>query len=464
MSQQLVVGIPPAVLKLQQEGLLERSFHDGLFPALLFRGEAEVDTWPEHAGTEMLFTRPGLMAPVTEPIAPGTDPQSQTVPYEQWVAQLVRYANSIDTHIPTSVTANGDLFLRNIHQLGLNAGQSVNRIVRNALFVPYLSGSTNMIAAGGSTDDTIRVAALNGFTDVVLTANVRPVPVSSSSPLPITIKNSGGDIAVNVVGFEADDPTDPNGPGTLFLDAALGATVAIRTPVLSANRPIIIRAGGGFSVDAISSSDVLQLQDIINAVQKLRKQNVMPHEDGFFHDHVPTEGEAQLFTDQVVQRLNTSRPDDVYYQEAFIGTMAGCVHYSNNECPDSDNSGTLVSTGTSSFYSRGIGAETINAAGVRIGRLIITGRGVLQERWMDENKYLTEAGVTGKVGDFQIVNMGIQVDTDRVQLKLRAPLNKLMDEVSATWAATTSFAAPTDIASGGPQRYKRAICVEFAIE
>ena len=40
----LVLGVPPQVLRLVQEGLLERSFHDGLFPALMYRGEAQEET------------------------------------------------------------------------------------------------------------------------------------------------------------------------------------------------------------------------------------------------------------------------------------------------------------------------------------------------------------------------------------------------------------------------------------
>lgn len=466
MSQTgIVVGVPPAISNLQQDNLLERAFHDGLFPNMIFRGEAEADEWPEHAGTEMLFTRPGLMAPVTKPLAPGADPDPQNVSYEQWVARLFRYGNSIDTHMPTSVTANGDLFVRNIHQLGLNAAQSMNRVTRNSLYQPYLGGSTNMIAAAGSGDTQIQVAAVNGFTDVVLIATtVRPVPVSSVTPLPITIKNAGADINVNVIGYALANPNDPFGPGTLFLDAAVGVSVASRTPVLSSARPNIARAGGGFSVDAISASDVLQLQDFINLVNNsMRRNNVMPHEDGFYHVHIPPEGSAQLFTDQVMQRLNTGLPDGAYYQTAFVGTMANCVFMSDNECPDNTNSGALTPTTGLAVYAEDIGAEVVNNTGVRIGRAIVTGRGCLQERWLNEKAFVTEAGVTGKIGEFSTMNNGLAIETLRTQLILRAPINRTMDRIAATWTTTTSFAAPSDISSGGPQRYKRAVVVEFAL-
>ena len=69
----LVLGIPPSVLKLVQEGLLERAFHDGLFPALQYRAEAIVDEWPANTGQELVYSRPGLLAPVVKSLTPGND-------------------------------------------------------------------------------------------------------------------------------------------------------------------------------------------------------------------------------------------------------------------------------------------------------------------------------------------------------------------------------------------------------
>lgn len=462
MAPNLVLGIPPAIVNLVQEGLLERAFHDGLFPALQYRNEADDEEWDAHTGTSIFMSKPGLLAPVTKPLVPGADPIPQAVAYEQWEARLDRYAGTIDTHIPTSAVSNTDQFLRNIHQLGLQAGQSLNRIPRNALFRAYLSGQTLTIAAALNTDTQIRVASCNGFLDVVNKGlNVRPSPVSSSSPLAITIVGIAG--TVSVVGCLPDDPDDPYGPGTLLLAAALGAGVAARTPVLSSAAPRIIRSGGASSVDGITANDTFTLQDVINAVNKLRRNNVPPHEDGYYHVHINTDGNTQVFQDPAFQRLNTALPDHVYYQEAFIGTIAGCAFFLNTESPDWTNSGARVATSANSFYSSDVGAETTNASGVNIGRIIVTGRGALYERWLDEKKhYVTEAGITGKQGDFQIVNAGVEVETEHVRLILRAPLNRLQDVVAASWSATTCFPVPTDVTSGGGERYKRAVVIEHA--
>ncbi len=458
----LVLGVPPAIIELVQQGLLERAFHDGLVPAFLYRAEAAFEEWPANTGTEIFMTRPGLLTPVTKPVAAGVDPLPQVVSYEQWGATLGRYCSTIDTNIPTSVVSNGDQFLRNIHMLGIQAGQSLNRIPRNALFQSYLGGQTCLIAATGSGDTQIRVASLNGFTDVVTKGrNVRPRAVSTTSPLSITIVGITG--PRNVIGFEPDNPDDLNGPGTLLLDAACGAVASIRAPVTSVAAPLIIRSGGGASVDAIGSGDTFVLQDCINATSRLRKNNVPPHEDGYYHAHISNDANAQVFTDPALQRALTALPDSPYYQNAFIGTMGGIAFFLNNESPESTNAGAMTLTGTNATYSEDIGGETINEGGVGIGRILVTGRGALIERGLDEKAYVTEAGITGKVGEFQIVNNGIGIETNGVRLILRAPINRLQDEVSATWSISTSFPVPSDVTSGGPQRFKRAIIIEHSL-
>lgn len=461
----LVVGIPASVLNLVQQGLLERAFHDGLYPNLQYRAEAQYEEWATNTGTEIFMSRPGLLPPIVRPLQPGVDPQPQTVAYEQWSARLERFAGTIDTHIPTSVVSNADQFLRNIMQLGLQAGQSLNRIPRNQLFRTYLSGQTVTTASVLIGAQAIPVASLNGFRDVVIKGtNVRPSPVSSSTPLAITINPEGVNISANVTGYDADDPEDLDGPGVLYLAAPLPSALATaRLSVLSSARPTVIRSGGGTSVDAIAANDFFVVQNAIDAANYLRKQNVPPHEDGFYHAHINTDGNSQAFLDTAFRQLNQTQVDASYYQEGFIGTGGGCMFFLNTESPDVDNSGALVSTGTNARYASDIGAEVVNESGVRIGRILITGRGCMYEKGLDESNYVTEAGVTGKIGEFQIVNAGIAVQTERIRLILRAPMNRLMDQVAATWSITTSFPVPSDVTSGGPQRFKRAVIIEHAL-
>jgi hypothetical protein len=208
----------------------------------------------------------------------------------------------------------------------------------------------------------------------------------------------------------------------------------------------------------------LSLQDIINAAALLRQQNVQPHEDGFYYAHISPEANAQMFADPVFQRLNTALPSHVIYSQGFIGYMSGILFKLNSESPAWQNSGVRVATGTNAFYSTEVGAETTNASGVNVGRMIVTGKGSVYERWLNEEAYVSEAGLTGKQGDFNVVNNGVSITTDRIRLILRAPVNRLQDQVAATWSITTSFPVPSDVtATSGLERYKRAVVVEHAI-
>ena len=61
----ITLAIPPTISNLQQKGLIERAFHDGLFPNLAYRAEAMPEEWPANTGTQQFMTRPGLLAPIT---------------------------------------------------------------------------------------------------------------------------------------------------------------------------------------------------------------------------------------------------------------------------------------------------------------------------------------------------------------------------------------------------------------
>jgi len=460
----VLLNVPTTAIELQQQGYLERAFHDGLYPNLAFRAEAMPEEWPANSGEEAFMTRAGLLKPNVKPLAPGSEPQGQVVPFEQWVARLAQFADSVDTHMPTATTSNANKLLRNIHQLGLQAGQSVNRLARDSLFQAYLSGQTVLLVAGTAADTSLRVCACNGFTDVVIPGgNVRPQPVSPAYPLPITVGSGASAQTNTVIGCIPDNAADPLGPGTLVLGTALASSAAIRSTVKSAYAPRIVRSAAGDNVDAIGAGDVLTLQQCINAVAFMRRANVQPHADGFYHAHISPMANAQLFADPVFQRLNQSLPEHVIYKQGFVGTISGILFYMNTESPEGYNSGDLTATTTSGVYASELGAEVTNGNGVAIGRTLITGKGSIYERYLDEGAYVTEAGTTGKIGVFDITNNNISILTERIRMILRAPVDKLQQVVTTSWSITTSFPVPSDITSpSGSERYKRAIVLEAA--
>ena len=452
------------MLSLIQTGLIERAFHDALFPALLYRAEATREEWQGNIGVQIFESRAGLINTNTTPLVAGTDPTPKTVPYEQWVAQILRYADSVDIHMPTAAVANSDLFVRTIQQLGLQAGQSINSLARDGLFQSYLSGQTVSTAATLTTDTQIQVAAVNGFIDVVA-PNVRPTPVSASNPLSITIGVGAAAVVKQVIGYTLANPNDPIGPGALLLSATVGTAFAARTAVVSSVAPNIVRSGGGASIDSLGPSDTLVLQDVFNAVASLRRDNVRPHADGLYHAHLSADANAQMFADPVWQRLFTARPDSDQYQEGFIGSIGGVGFFLNTQSPDYSNLSTAVSgTDANALYASEIGAEVKNTGGVNVNRTLITGQGAIYEKSLDEMKFISEAGVTGKIGEFSVVNNGLAIATEGIRLYLRAPLDRLGDLVSATWSISTCFPIPSDVtALGTTRRFRRSVVIESAL-
>lgn len=456
----------PEIRALVQENILERAFHDALFPRLLFRGEAMPQLFPANVGDSMVFTGVGLVKPKMKPLQPGTDPLPSSYQAEQWTATLQQYADSIDTHMPTSIVAIANLFLRNAHQLGMSAGQAMNRVVRDRMYNAAESGWTVADGAQAAVT-TIRVKRLNGFTrarrpDLPAGSAVRFDTVSTNNPLPITILDTTGPatpVARQVVSYSPDTAGDEVGPGTITITGG-AVTVADRAYIYSYDRSYIVRVGGGNSVDSIGSADLLKLSDIRAAVARFWQQNVPEHSDGRFHCHLDPTSQAQVFGDAEWQRLLTSLPDYYMYRQFALGELLNTVFFRNSECPVPETvEGGLTATFTQDdpfapeLYNNGV------PTGVVVHRALFTGQGGIMEYYQDLAGLITDAGITGKVGEPRITNNSIEVFTDRIQLILRSPLNRLQDLVSTSWKFIGDWPVRTDATTGDQARYKRFVSV-----
>ncbi len=454
----------PDIRALVQQNMLERAFHDALFPRLLYRSEAAPQIWAANVGDTQIFTGKGLMPVNMAPLVPGQDPVPQSYQTEQWTSTVNQYAGTIDTAMPTSIVAIANLFLTNAQQLGLQAGQSMNRITRDRMFNAALSGNT--VTDGAQSGVTaLAVKRLNGFTTArnPNLANGSPVtfaPVSASNPLTITIQTSSTVMTRTVTGFTSNVAGDEVGPGTLTLTGG-AVTVNDRGYVISSDASAEQFVGGGSQVDAIAPNDILQIQDCLGAVSQLRQNNVPPHGDGQYHAHLDPIAESEIFADPAFQRLNTAIPDYYMYRDFAIGALLGAIFVRNTESPQVStvypNNGTYSSQDpfAGELYSNG-------TTGTPLHYTLFTGQGGILEYYQDPAWLLTEAGVTGKVGEFQIDNNGIEVYTDRIQLVIRAPLNRLQDLVSTSWRFLGDWPVRTDASTGGTARYKRFVAVVSA--
>lgn len=451
----IIPSAPASLDAIIQDRTLERMFHDSLFPGLLYRMEAPAERWEANLGETKVFTRRGLHPVNVRAVAAGSDPLPRTSRFEQWEVLADQYADREDTNMAVSRTALASLFMSNAKNLGLQAAQTLNRLVRNRLYCAYTGGHT--VVATAATSASQEVASLNGFTKVVV--NGKPVDVSVANPLAITVNG----VANTVVGFSAADPDIPFGRGTLTLGTSI--TTLEGQVVLASNRPSIIRVGGGLSVDSIASTDVLNLAAVRLAVATLSRNNVPTHSDGYYHVHVDPLAQNSIYDDNEFQRLNEGLVKENPYLQFAIGKLVNGVWYENKESPANDNVGTLQQSRATAGAQLGeeIFAEVTNAASVPIFRTIVTGGGAIQEHYIDESEYLSEAGTQGKQGNFYLTNNSLIIPCERIRYIIRAPQDALQQQVTQSWSFSGDWGIPSDVFGGrGNARFKRAIVIEHA--
>lgn len=450
-----------------QRRILARIFHDALYPALLYRGDVVVDKWEANVGDRMVFTRSSLLSVDTDPLTPGTDPESENEDFEQWEVVAAQYGKSSEVNMAVSRTALANLFLRKAKTLGLNAGQTLNRLVRNRLYCAYTGGHS--IANAGAVGVTVEVSSINGFTQQLDPNSGQLQPVSANNPKAVRI--NGVAVLQNVIGAAPEDPAFPFGAGTLTFDAA--PTIAAGDTIDADDAAFVVRAGNAQSVDALAPTSTLTFADVRRAVTQLRNNRVQVHPDGFYHFHLSPDHENQLFSDNEFQRANETNYGDAPYQNFAVGRALGCIFYTNSESPSLDPSGTRGNVGplqqsrpagaAQALLGKEIYAEVRNAAGVNIERSILTGEGSVYEKYIDEMEYLSEAGVQGKVGGFSVSNNGIDIPLERIRYIIRAPQDKLQQQVSQTWSWTGDYGIPSDFFGGrSTARFKRAVVLESA--
>lgn len=458
-----LAGVPAQIINMIQERTLERVWHDALFSRLLYRAEARPEVWEANIGDTQIFSRAGLMPVSTRPLVPGTDPIPKSYDTEQWEASASQHTDTIDTHMPSSYVTLASLALRNTHTLGLNAGDTLNRLARDPLYRAYLEGEAMLTVDPGGASLTLEVSTLSGFSQRLQLGRLSPV--STTNPLPISFSTAEPDNTV--VGVAPNDVAEPFGPGTITLGAATSGAIVVRTGIFAVTRARRLRAGGGATVDALTAVDVLTLNDVIAAVSRLRSQKVPPHPDNHYHVHLTPDAEAEIFQDNHWQRLHQSMPDGVAYQDLAIGKAVGCYFYRNTENPEPDTVDptrtiAIAGGGGGATLAQELGAELTNEDGLPIRRVIVTGGGALYEKYIDESKYISEAGLTGKIGQFSIVNGGVSVMTKRIRFIMRSPLDRLQQVISQTWSWSGDFPVPSDALTGDSARFKRSVIIEHA--
>ena len=476
-----IISQDPTIRAMVQDQALQRAFHDALFPAMLFRAEASPIFWPANVGDTQVFTGRGLLSPDMAPLKPGTDPEPDSWTAEQWTAVAQEWAKAVDTFMPNSIVAIANLFYANAQQLGLAGAMTLNRLVRNKLFNAALSGNT-VSDTGCSGANTLHVKSCSGLTtarrpDVSTGSAVQFSAVSATNPLPVRIMQSNGtEVTRNITACALDAIADTVNGGTRYDERGGGTitfdgspiTVSARGYVVASDASYVVRVGGGNQVDVIGPNDTLKLADIRAAVARLRLMNIPTHADGRYHCHLDPISESEIFGDAEFQRLSTATLGENYmYRDFAIGDKLGCIFFRNNECPlPTSVLGGTITTPIFNLHDP-FGGELYSSGtntGTPVHRAIFTGGDACKEYYLDTSGLITEAGLNGKIGEFsgRLHNNGIEIMADRIELILRAPLDRLQQKVSAAYRFAGDFVIRTDSATGDAARIKRMVCIEHA--
>ena len=408
--------LPAAIQAIMQNGFLARTFEDALIPDFLFPTIATPRPWVANLGDTQTFTRTGLLTPQTTPVT-GSDASVATYSVEQFSMTMDQYGQGVDTNMLQSAMTLASLFARNIRTLGINAGQSLNRIARNKLYAAYAGGRSYITAAATSVNQV--VADATGFGTVLV--NGVPTPVSGANPLNVTVNG----VANTVTGVNL-------GTNTLTLGTSI--TTVIGQAVISALAPVSYRPNARTTSNDVVAGDVANMASFRSGVARLRNQNV-PDIDGYYVAHIDSITEQELFTDADFKQAYQGRGDSPVFQQMSIGRFLGIDWVRNQEVP-----------------------TVTNIAGVVVHRPIILGDESLIAGPFERMGTLLAELNDNLDSDIQMLGP----DNAQVALIVRPPLDRFQQVVSAAWSFVGDFAVPSDSLTGDAALYKRAVVVEHA--
>ncbi|MCW2904920.1 MAG: putative phage protein [Streptosporangiaceae bacterium] len=411
--------VPAAVRAMMQNGILDRVFQEALVPEFIFPAIADSEPWTSGMGDTKTFTRKGLLTPSTVAVT-GSDVSAATYGIEQWSVTMDQYGQAVDTNMLISSMSLASKYLADVQTLGINAGQSLNRISRDKLYKAYAGGRTWCTTAGSS-DTSIIVQSTDGFESVMVNGVL--TPVSGANPLTVSIAG----VANTVTGVNTS--TKALTLGTTRVDVA-------GEYVVSANAPFTLRPGtarnSGYD---LTTSDLVTFKLFRSAVARLRKMNV-PTIGGYYVAHIDPDTEAQLFDDADFKQALQGRVDSPIYRDLSIGRFGGIDWVRNNEVPT---------------YSGGSGGA------VTVHRPIVVGGGALVAAPFEAiGTLLTGTGVED-VPDIAMVNAAPGVDVARI---VRPPQDRLQQVLSTSWSWVGDYGVPSDLQTGDAALYKRGVIVE----
>lgn len=479
--------------ELFQDRVLVREFLETLLPDFFFDSiTPEAREWQAHAGLQLIVTADGQYPVSPVPSSTNADPTPRKRRAEQWGITLVHYSETDDIEAVAAANMLSDYAIQTVHRSAVQAAQTMDCAARAAYTNAGVSGWT--VANGAQSGTTsLKVMRLNGFTEALQSTTVLHADVSGANPLPILVN----DQPTTVIGYTADQVIaldtgvsipDTAGPGTLLLSSAV--TVNDRDPVIAANASVVQRSGAGMNRQTGSIDNVkapISYADIRVVKSRFKSANVKPMRryNGLYLAHISPTGWAQLQGDPEFQRLQQGRGvEDFPYASGTIGSYAGVLFLENSNAPAGDTVkwrdsagndtpttyGKETKFGFSNASTDAIGIETVAGADVNrpIDHTLFFGDDCAAQYYQPhplrmKAAMLTEVGVSGVVAEpYQVVNDGVMIPVEYVDLMIRSPNNRKMDKYPVTWQSNRAWVPRRDQIStqGGPSKFKRIITVE----
>lgn len=451
-----VAFLPAWFREMIQINYLTSELRDPLVPRCLWRQGIPRKPWQAREGEEKIETRSGVIDPVFAASSPRTDPTPKDVRVEQFRICAENLHDAIELDFRQNYHVVWPEVQRQLRAMATQAGTSVGRWSRRAIFSRYGGGHTWLTAQALVGAGTLTVARIAGFTHAFTSAG-RLDPVSATNPLSITV----GAETLSVIGATPAAAAKPLGAGTLTLAAVTTALHAMNSAVLSSIRPRLIRVGGGTTSRALAAGNLLTLAHIDQAVARMRILGVPAFPDGRYRAHISPEGVRQLRQDTAFQNLVQGVPESMRVTGFEVGDYGSCIFVENPEAPSYYNV-----HANEDFPGAVTSAET---GSVNVGRALLMGADTVEEHFVPEMEFPTvpaadKSHVQGMLGQF--VDRGNYVEglIEGIRIIFRAPQDQKGERCTVTWSWTGDFAVPTDYRSQvqDGSGYKRAVIIEHA--
>jgi len=144
-----LVGLDPFLANLIQTGAIERIIKEALVNRTIYRTDVMAEDFGGKIGETKLISRSGLLPVNIAALAPGVDPVPAAFARESFRSTLSIYGGTVDAYLPHDYAGVVKESAEKSQKIGVNAAQTIDRLIRSVVHRCYLAGNTCATAAFG---------------------------------------------------------------------------------------------------------------------------------------------------------------------------------------------------------------------------------------------------------------------------------------------------------------------------